>query len=47
MIESRTVATELDSQEREVFGEEYITLHHTTYNKNFKKLLTKKSTFVK
>jgi len=34
MIESRIIAEEFDSQEIEVFEEEFITLHNTTYNKN-------------
>jgi hypothetical protein len=42
MIERRTITKELDSQEREVFEDESITLYHTTYDKNTKKLLFKK-----
>jgi hypothetical protein len=42
MIENREITKELDFQEPMVFEEEYVTLHHATFNKNSKKLLFEK-----
>jgi len=41
IIKSRATTEELASQEPKVFEEEFVTLHHTTYNRN-KKLLIEK-----
>jgi hypothetical protein len=42
LIENREIAEELACQEPVVFEEEFVTLHHVTFNKSSKKLLIEK-----
>jgi len=42
MIETRVIVEQMASQETNIFEEEYVTLHHTTYHNNAKKKFIEK-----